>query len=295
MIDNFCAFILTHGRPDRVHTYKALKVGGYTGRIVLVVDNEDEAEEEYKKIYGDDVYVFDKRAVSDTFDEGDNFEDRRTIVYARNACFEIAREIGVEYFIQLDDDYTDFRYFFNDAHQFIRSHWVFIKQIDRVLKAMLRYYEENPVILTIAMSQTGDFIGGAMGSRAQKKVALRKCMNTMICSVNRPFQFVGRVNEDVNTYVSRGARGDLLLSVLSVGVNQLDTQTNRGGMTEMYMDSGTYVKSFYSVIYAPSCVDIMVMGVTHRRLHHRVAWAHAVPCIIDERYKKNGRKAVEEQ
>ena len=29
----------------------------------------------------------------------------RAIVYARNACFDLAKDLGITYFIQLDDDY----------------------------------------------------------------------------------------------------------------------------------------------------------------------------------------------
>jgi hypothetical protein len=108
--ENFVAFILTHGRPDRVHTYNTLKKLGYTGRIVIVIDNEDKTADEYRKRFGDQVYQFDKAGIATRMDEGDNFGDRRAIVYARNACFEIAEELGIDYFIQLDDDYTEFRY-----------------------------------------------------------------------------------------------------------------------------------------------------------------------------------------
>jgi len=108
--ERFCAFILTHGRANRVYTYKTLKKSGYTGPIVIVVDNEDRTIDEYKKVFKDQVYVFDKKAMAAKIDEGDNFQDRRAIIYARNACFEIAEAFGYEYFIQLDDDYTDFRH-----------------------------------------------------------------------------------------------------------------------------------------------------------------------------------------
>ncbi|HHV0077680.1 hypothetical protein [Escherichia coli] len=30
MRDDFCAFILTHGRPDKVLTYRTLRRAGYT-------------------------------------------------------------------------------------------------------------------------------------------------------------------------------------------------------------------------------------------------------------------------
>ena len=37
----FAAFILTHGRPDNVVTYKTLRACGYTGDVFFIVDNED--------------------------------------------------------------------------------------------------------------------------------------------------------------------------------------------------------------------------------------------------------------
>ena len=33
----------------------------------------------------------------------------KTIVYARNASFEIAKKLGIKNFIQLDDDYNTFQ------------------------------------------------------------------------------------------------------------------------------------------------------------------------------------------
>lgn len=106
--NGFVAFILTHGRPDRVLTYEKLRKHGYTGKIYIVCDDEDKTLPEYRKRFGD-VLVFSKSEIAKTFDEGDNFGDRRAIIYARNACFELARQIGATHFIELDDDYTYFK------------------------------------------------------------------------------------------------------------------------------------------------------------------------------------------
>lgn len=57
-------------------------------------------------------------------------------------------------------------------------------------------------------------------------------------------------------------------------------------MTDAYIDGGTYVKSFYTVMYCPSFTKIITMGRTNRRLHHSISWPNAVPLIIDERHKK---------
>lgn len=148
--------------------------------------------------------------------------------------------------------------------------------------SLLVEYLDNSPISTIAFSQGGDHIGGFDG----KVLVKRKAMNSFICSVKKPFKFIGRINEDVNTYVHLGGLGNIFLSIMSLQLDQKDTQSNAGGMTDVYCDSGTYVKSFYSVMINPACVDIRPMGVSHKRLHHHISWANAVPCIINEKYKK---------
>jgi len=88
------------GRPRNVVTYHTLMRQGYTGPVYIIVDNEDKTLGEYRKVYGDKVIVFDKAATAKTFDEGDNFNDRRAVIYARNASFQIARDLGLTYFLQ---------------------------------------------------------------------------------------------------------------------------------------------------------------------------------------------------
>lgn len=274
---DFCAFILTHGRPNRVKTYDLLRKCGYTGKIFLVVDNEDKTLEEYFEKYGDEVIVFNKPYMANTFDTFDNQDNRKTIVYARNACFNLAKELGYRYFIELDDDY----YYF--GHRQPNESACRIYDLDRIFEIFVEYLENSP-ITTIAFSQGGDHIGGFDGNVMCK----RKAMNSFICSVDKPFKFIGRINEDVNTYVRLGGLGKIFLTIMNVQLDQLDTQTNAGGMTDVYVDNGTYVKSFYSVIVCPSCVKVKAMsGGKCARLHHSISWEHAVPCIIREEYKKS--------
>lgn len=83
MRDDFCAFILTHGRPDKVLTYRTLRRAGYTGKIFIVVDDEDKTRHQYMAEFGEQVLVFSKADIASRFDEADNFCDRRSIFYAR--------------------------------------------------------------------------------------------------------------------------------------------------------------------------------------------------------------------
>lgn len=280
---SFAALILTHGRPDRVYTYDTLRRMGYTGRIVIVIDNEDKTEAEYRQRYGSEVEQFDKAAVAKTFDEADNFNDRRAIIYARNASFEIAQRLGLDYFIQLDDDYTEFRYRRDKTNNWITGRVDYIRNLDQVFDAMVDFVRTTPVA-SIAMAQGGDFIGGSEGKGNGPK---RKCMNSFVCSTKKPFKFIGRVNEDVNTYTYRASQGLVFLTTTQVSLQQKQTQSNAGGMTDLYLASGTYVKTFYTVILQPSSV---VAGVLkdrkNARIHHRVSWRNTVPLILSEEYKK---------
>ena len=69
-------------------------------------------------------------------------------------------------------------------------------------------------------------------------------------------------------------------------LDQADTQKGSGGMVEAYINSGTYVKSFYSVMLNPAVVKIKLMGANYPRLHHSIAWKNLTPCIIKQTYKK---------
>ena len=279
-IDDFAVFILTHGRPDRIHTLKTLEKQGYTGDWYLIIDNEDKMADEYYKNYGDKVIMFDKKAISLTFDTADLSDDRRAIVYARNACFQIAKELGIKYFVEFDDDYTSFNLRYPKGGKLVAR---MLDNLDDIFEMMLDFLEDTQA-LTVCFSQGGDHIGGLTGR--WKKGLIRKVMNSFFCRTDRPFQFLGRVNEDVNTYTYLGSKGELMLTTTDLMLVQLQTQSNQGGMTDLYLDSGTYLKSFYTVMYMPSAVEIREMGTANRRLHHHVKWNNCVPMILNERYKK---------
>lgn len=290
MRDDFCAFILTHGRPDRVHTYDTLMKAGYTGKVYIVIDDEDATESEYRQRFGDNVLQFSKEETSKTFDEGDNFDDRRAITYARNACWELARQVGCRYFIQFDDDYNSFSIRHNSQLDYCYAK---IKStMDNVLELLIEFYIVTPA-LSIAMSQAGDHIGGGgsieLGPGARNPKLRRKCMNSFICSIDRPFQFRGMVNEDVNTYTVLGRQGSLFFTVMQSQLVQLATQSNPGALSDRYQNDGTYIKSATTVCHSPSCVRVGYMGdhrSPHDRIHHKINWHNTAPKILRDEHRK---------
>ena len=281
-LDKFAAFILTHGRPNDIYTYRSLREAGYTGKIYIVIDNEDKTEDEYRRVFGsENVIQFDKAAIGKTFDIADTRTDRRAIVYARNASFEIAKQLGLDYFIQLDDDYTSFMFRWADGD--VLKHCM-IKNMDSVLQAMIQFVDDTGTD-TFAMAQGGDFIGGVEGSAVHRPL-MRKAMNSFIFRTDSDLRFKGRMNEDVNIYVGEGMRGRLIFTTTAVMLTQRPTQGTAGGMTEMYLETGTYMKSMYTVMMCPSCVTVRQMGPSNPRLHHSVRWDNAVPKILSDRYRK---------
>jgi len=284
---DFAVFILTHGRHDNVKTLSTLKKCGYTGNIYFIVDNEDKTIEQYKKNFGEKwVKVFDKKAMADEVDEGNNFDERRTITHARNACFKIAKEIGITYFIQLDDDYTAFDFRIDTQSKENCGAIKPINNLNLVFDLLLNYYKTIPA-LSIAFAQGGDFIGGINNGKGSYRFNKRKCMNSFICSTEREFQFIGAMNEDVNTYTTNGSRGKLFLTIPFVSITQTATQSNKSGITDMYLRFGTYCKAFTTAMMQPSSVKVSMMNSTHARIHHSIKWINTSPMILDEKYKKS--------
>lgn len=277
---DYAVIIPTHGRYDRVFTIDSLRKSGYTGDIYLLCDDEDKQLYQYKEKYGDKVIVFSKDEYIGKFDKMDNFGNKACVVYARNAMWDAAKKIGLKFFIVADDDYTMYR-FRIDNKQCYRTN-IQIKNMDAVFNAYFDFLKKSNVD-TVCFAQDGDYIGGFSNSKISGGYKpYRKMMNLYFFNVDRPLEFKGTINEDLTSSVTEGVLGKKILTCMMTSLLQKETQSNLGGLTEIYLELGTYVKSFYSVMAAPSCVKVALMGDKQMRLHHAVTWKNAVPKIIRE-------------
>lgn len=279
MQNDFAVIIPTHGRHDRVFTIDSLKKSGYTGNFYLLCDDEDKQLDKYKTKYGDKVMVFSKDDYKGKFDKMDNFGNKACVVYARNAMWDIAKKIGLKYFAVADDDYTAFEYRITSEGGYYSKR---IKNINDVFNSYTDFLITSKVD-TVCFAQGGDFIGGKDNNKVANgfKVS-RKMMNLYFFDVDKPIEFKGTINEDLTSSVTEGRTGRVILTSLMNSIVQRETQAQAGGLTEIYLELGTYVKSFYSVIAAPSCVKVALMGNNQARIHHQVTWKNAVPKIIRE-------------
>lgn len=284
MRDDFAIFILTHGRADNVVTMKTLRNHGYAGRWYMIIDDEDTMADAYIEKFGKDhVIMFCKEEAVARTDAMDNRNERRAAVYARNECWRIAQELGLTYFLVIEDDYTDllFRY---PVGKSLKSKPVNGESLERVLNAMLAFLDASGAA-AVAFAQGGDFIGGLAGGNYKKRL-LRKAMNSMFYRTDRVVEYKGTMNDDVTTYTTLGSRGELFFTFVDVHIIQVQTQKMKGGTTELYLESGTYMKTFYSVMSMPSAIKVGMMYSRHQRIHHRIDWECCVPKILNEKYRK---------
>lgn len=286
MNKSFCVFIISHGRADNVITKRTLTKCGYTGPLFIVVDNEDKQVDKYRQNFGpSNVIVFDKLKYALMVDNCDNFQNRRSTTHARNACFDLAKVRGFEYFLVLDDDYYSIGFTFDRNGKYIDES---AYSLDRVFYSFCKMLEVDSRIATLCMLQGGDMVAGGKTTEFVKgryPFDKRKAMNSFFCKTSRRFWFFSRLNEDVNTYLLLGSRGLLFLSIPDIHLHQKITQSANGGMSDSYLASGTYVKSFYTVMQAPSFA-IIQSSRSMSRLHHKISWNNAVPKILSEIHKK---------
>ena len=111
-------------------------------------------------------------------------------------------------------------------------------------------------------------------------------MNSFFIDLDKPIQFYGRRNEDCTMYVLANQTGAKMLTYLPMTVLQSVTQSLKGGVTELYLQEGTYIKTMYSVMAAPAIVKVATVGTANLRIHHRINWEVAAPKILDEKWKK---------
>lgn len=282
--DSFAAFILSHGRAKETDTVNTILKAGYTGKWYIVLDDMDDSAPQYFQRFGrDHCIIFDKKAVAGHTDAGDNLGGYNACLWARNACFDIARRLGIKYFQELDDDYFEIQLKSVDrtrTHLYGRC----LKDYDRAIEMACDLIDDTGAY-AVSFAQGGDWIGGAENRFISKPIT-RKCMNSWICRTDREIAFRGRMNDDVSTYLRYNLTGKPMFSIMPITFIQPPTQQLAGGMTELYKDTGTYQKTFYSIMYAPSCVKVGAMGRKFKRLHHNINWENCAVKIIDEKWKK---------
>ena len=278
MRDDFAVMICSHGRAETLTTYDALKKCGYSGKIIIVIDDEDEQQNAYNERF-DHVEVFCKE---DYFREADGVIEgkQKAILYARNACYDIAEKNGLSYFAELDDDITgfDFRYIENGKARSSKA-----VCLDEIFETLLSLFNHERVKVIGIMNQ-GAYIGG-VNAKAFKEGVKRSVSNLFLLDTKRRVNFIASMNEDTCSALVYGQRGDLFLALNGVmqSSEPIGGNTTGNGMCDFYRKLTPFARTFIAVVVRPDCVLAEPAKDTFRI---RISWKNAVPYIINARWKK---------
>lgn len=263
MSSRYGTFILSYDRPKRQHTLRLLRRFRWPYPIRIVVSSDDPQLDKYRELYGNLVVTFDRASVS--CDYCDN-RPPSGVLAARNVAWDLAVALGWTHFLVLDDDYTHF------SKRKIcdpRSSWAkrgalggFLDvtstfDVARLCEAMWRWLDICPQLLCVSFTQSGDMC----------QYLKRKVMQTFFLRTDRRFEFIARMNDDVTTYFDLGIRGGIVMQIPIFGIRQCGTQSQPGGLTDLYRQYGTYIKSLYTLLRWPAHAVVSRVH-TVGRIHH---------------------------
>ena len=276
--NRFAVFILSHGRAETMTTLDAIRKAGYLGDYYIIVDDLDKQKDLYVRKYGDHVKVFNKLEWQKKTDTVTNTGENRTPVFARNACYEIAEELGLQYFTEFDDDLQSFSVRYEDKGSLKGS---LIKDLDAVFEALIDFQEVSGAV-SIGFANNGSFIGGVNGRFREGLV--RNINRAFILRTDKRIEFKGILNEDSIVLERCNQTWRLAFEVCSVAQSCPERDTKAGGLKDLYQDNDEYVRAFYSIIAAPSCLKIIRKN---GKITLSKSSENAFPKILSERWRKN--------
>lgn len=192
MRSDFAVLILTHGRAHDQVTFHELEKHRYSGKAYLIIDDLDEQRAEYERLYGDSVIVFDKREYAKRIDTMTTEDELRSVVFARNAAYDIAGDLGLRYFAMFDDDLSQFTFRYVKDGRLVSAP---VTDFDGLFESMVGFLETTGVT-SLNIASSGALIGGLAGVYGNGM-----CWNinkALVVRASDRLKFVGILNEDMN-------------------------------------------------------------------------------------------------
>ena len=270
-------FIPSYHRPDNLKTVNLfLKLGWEPSKITVFIDDETDDGEQYRAVcekYGCNLHVFNMAEARKRFDYVHRPSvSRRSAGQARNMFHDYARENGIDFYVVQDDDSSSF-----EIKRFGRNAGRGDGELVRSVFKEIERFMRKRKIGVFGLSQSGDYIGGE-----NKYYYIRKVMNTTFYLLpyiyrgergvqdNDTSQYVGLWNEGYFT----GSCADGLI------LHQMPSATQKGGLTENYIENKLLNKSLVTVIQFPSAIRATKQIKNGGRLHHLITYRNLGPRIL---------------
>ena len=281
MTKKFAVFILTHGRPHNQLTVKSLQDVGYTGEWYLVVDDQDDTFNEYVKVWGvDRVIVFHKDHFIRHTDVGLQVPVPKFAVFARNAIEHIAKYMGYQTFMMLDDDITKIRIRLPEGNS-LKSYQI-NGQFDAIIENSVNYVLDCD-IACMGLGFCNLYIGGVENFNKENP-RQRLCAEAFIRNTSHPISWRLNMVEDLITSIDAAMNGDVWFQFLPIQCEiKMSEGAVDGGNSDVYRQLGMYRISFMPVIAYPSSNAVRCS---------KKSWASTtspdkcIPKILSSRYRK---------
>ena len=277
-MDSFAIFITTHERSENCVTLNTLKSLNCSYPIYLVVDDLDKDLNNYIEKYGKCVKVFNKNRLVNFTDTIMTPKVLGAVVYARNYCEELAKELNLEYFLILDDDIKNFKLRIPQGKKLVSAK---IKSIDEIFDYYLTYLKTSS-LGCVGFGTKPSYIGGLSNFFKTR----RRCFNAFLRKTSIPFTWISNFNEDTISCVVNGKVGFLVLEVPFVQLEAIETGkgVQSGGMFEMYNNVKEFKRKFNYIVAQPDVYSIYINDDKEIKVKRR--WDNAIPQIISQEYRK---------
>lgn len=277
---NFACMIISHGRPNNIPTVSSLKKSGYSGKIYILIDDEDETIEQYKHNYRN-VIVFNKQYFIDKNDLLFNKSLRKVAVHARNAAEYIAKELDLDYYLLLDDDIVNFHYRYADNKLHSKKFYNLDFAFDEYIK-----YMNNANIATIGLAHDGMFLGGNIKMFEQPQHSKNRILaNAFIRNMRYEVHWGPDMCEDFITSINENNKSNVWITLPFIGIHckkqGMKKQKSDGGNSEAYLVDGNYGVAKFAVLSLPNCYKL-----SPNMWYRCLSYDTIVPKIISQKYKK---------
>ena len=266
--------IISHKRPKCL-TVGAIKRAGYNGEWYIVADDMDDTP--YEDLYPGHVVRFSKADYAKNTDTADNFGKMTTPVYARNACFDIAKAKGFDCFGLFDDDLQGFAYRYVDGQKFKSKK---IKNLTLIFEAYCNYIMKAGIACGGFVS-AGRVTGGVNNKLVRDKFYYNPTNAYIINTHINQIPFIGTLWEDSIYCYLNNMTGRIVAAFLPIVISMVSPGAMKeGGNKSLYEQGSAFIAENYGNMVIPSFFR-------WRKNCSKHAFSSDIPKILNERWRKN--------
>ena len=269
--------IPSYHRPYNIKTAKYfLKKGWDPKKIHIVIDDEADDRVDYEnetELLGCNLHIFNMAEARARFDYVHRPSvSRRSAGQARNMFYDLLKDLGIDFYLVIDDDTTNYQVRPYAVYTRSASGEDLVNVFDAIKEFMLKRK-----IGVFGLSQTGDMFAVPYLNVLRNKVMNTTFINTKYIyrgergiQDNDTSQFVGIMNEG---YFTGSLASGLVLA-------QTASAKQDGGLTDLYRENKLLNKSLVTPIQFPTAIHAEKQQKNGGRLHHKINARYLYPKIL---------------